>query len=211
MSFNYSKVAQVVRRASRQEIGRPRLSRRGMIYTIPFHFNLIQIIPFYSNLIQIIPLNYRMRMLVQRLPLLMTTQRKRKKKKRKRYFFCFQNKTFYPNYFFQYHFNCSKEEVNFKKSKPIDARKETRFHNWLYLFESTVQTKFSQHKWKQFSISNLIKLLICIFTYKLLFFLFFFKLLIHLFISHHRKRKKRRRKKKKRNRWLIYWSAMKIA
>ena len=57
--------------------------------------------------------------------------------------FYFQNKTFYPNYLFQYHFNCSKEEVNFKKSKPIDARKETRFHNWLYLFESTVQTKFS--------------------------------------------------------------------
>merc|ERR1712083_54217 len=44
----------------------------------------------------------RMRMLVQRLPLLMTTQRKRKKKRRKR------------------------EEENFKKSKPIDARKRKK-------------------------------------------------------------------------------------
>ena len=73
--------------------------------------------------------------------------------------------------------------------------KKCRFHNWLALFESTVQMKFSQHKWKQFSNSNLIKLLNC---------LFIFKLLNCLFISHHRKRKKkRRRKKRKRNRWFL--------
>ena len=82
-SFNYSKVAQVVRRASRQEIRRPRLSRWCMYQTIRFHSNLIQIIPFYSYLIWKIPSNYRRRMVLQMLPLLMTTQRKRKKKRKR--------------------------------------------------------------------------------------------------------------------------------
>ena len=109
------------------------------------------------------------------------------------------------NLFFFYKFDnkISKQTIDFGSLVTMKQWKKCRFHNWLDLFESTVQTKFSQHKWKQFSISNLIKLLICIFTYKLLIFLFIFKLLIHLFISHHRKRKKRRRKRRKRNRWLI--------
>ena len=54
--------------------------------------------------------------------------------------------------------------------------KQPRFHNWLDLFESTVQTKFLQHKWKPFSNSHLIKLLICLFTYKLLIRLFYFQI-----------------------------------
>ena len=95
-----------------------------------------------------------------------------------------------------------KQTIDFVFLITMKQWKKCRFHNWLDLFQSTVQTKFSKHKLKQISNSHLIKLLIYLFTYKLRIIYFLSNYLITFFISNHRKRKKRR-KKRKRNRWLI--------